>query len=89
MRGGIARGYGPGMADETTAQRVGGNVRAELARNRVTQHELGGAIGMGQPALSLRLSGQREFRASELDRIAQYLRVPVSTLIGERGGDAS
>ena len=51
---------------------IAAEVRAELARQRKTQREAAAALDMTQPALQLRLSGQRAFRAEELAVLAAW-----------------
>lgn len=62
---------------------VAENVRAELARRRLTQEQAGAAIGLTQKAMSRRLTGEVEFSASELQKLAGLLEVPAGTLLGE------
>lgn len=69
------------MPNETYATRVAASVRAEMARRDVTQARLAEALGMTQPAISRRVSGQLPFDVDELHRIARFLDIPVSALI--------
>lgn len=59
------------------------NVRAELARRRLTQEQVGVEIGLTQKAMSRRLTGEVEFSGSELQKLAEFLGTPVATLYGE------
>lgn len=63
--------------------KIAANVRAEIARKGLTKNEAGTAIGLTQPAMSRRLRGEVEFSASELDRLAVLLGLPVAVLFGE------
>ena len=47
------------------------NVRAEMARHRITQTELAQALELSQSAVSRRLKGESEWTASEVMRLAQ------------------
>lgn len=67
----------------TASQRVAANVRAELGRHRRSQADLGQALGRSQPYVSRRLNGQVAFGVDEVERIADWLRVPVGSLLGE------
>lgn len=58
-------------------QHIAAEVRAELARQRRTQREVATCLGMVQPVMQLRLSGQRSFKAEELVQLAELLGVPV------------
>jgi transcriptional regulator with XRE-family HTH domain len=59
------------------------NIRAEMARRSVLQADLAQAIGMSQPALSRRLSGQADWNLLELFAAAQHLGVRVADLLPE------
>ncbi|MCT2282590.1 helix-turn-helix domain-containing protein [Micromonospora chalcea] len=55
--------------------KIAAEIRAEMARKRMTQRDLADKLGIAQPAVQLRLSGQRPFRAEELVVIAAALGV--------------
>lgn len=67
--------------DDHTAQRVGANVRAELARRKTSQAAIAVVLGMSQAAVSRRLNGTVPFGVDELSRVAATLDVPLSRLI--------
>lgn len=48
-----------------------------MARQFKTQRDLGELLGVDQGSASLRLQGERSFRAEELVRVAHWLDVPV------------
>ena len=60
---------------------IAAEVRAEMARQNRTQRDLAERLGITQPSVQLRLSGQRPFRAEELPVIADWLGVPASQLL--------
>ena len=66
---------------EAFSRRVAAEVRAELARQRVSQEALCARIGMSQSTLSRRITGEHPFDTSELAEIAEVLGVPVSRFI--------
>ncbi len=66
------------------SQSVAAEVRAEMARQSKTQADLGRVLGVVQPAISLRLRGKRPFKLDELERLADYFDVPLSSLIRGR-----
>ena len=68
---------------KTHAERVAASVRAEVARRKVTQQQLADLLGIHQMSVSRRLNGHTEFTASEIALVADFLGVPVATLIGE------
>lgn len=65
----------------TTAAIVGANIRAELARKRISQRQLADLLGMSGTGVSKRLSGITPIDVDELQQIAQFLDVPVSMLM--------
>jgi transcriptional regulator with XRE-family HTH domain len=67
------------MSQPTIADRV----RSALVLHRVTQQQAGAELGMNQRAVSRRLNGEVEFSATELQKLAGLLGVPVSFFYGE------
>ena len=73
------------MSNELTLTRtaqVAANIRAELARQRVSQRSLAVGLGMSPAALSNRLSGATPIDVNELGAIADALGVSASALLG-------
>lgn len=68
------------MAQTPTAL-TGTNVRAEMARRGVSQTALAVALGVTQPQVSARLRGVVPFNINELHVVAEFLNVPISTLL--------
>jgi transcriptional regulator with XRE-family HTH domain len=66
---------------QNLAEYVAGEVRAEMARQRVSQRQLAAQLGLSQVQIQRRLAGRIEFRPSELDRAAELLGVPVTQLL--------
>jgi len=60
---------------------VGANVRAEMARRRVSQMALGAHLGLSQTTISKRLAGVTPFDINELAAIAELLHVNVVDLL--------
>ena len=60
-----------------------------MARRGITQIPLARHVPMSQQALSRRLSGNVSFTVHELERIADYLGVPLATLIERTDSVAS
>lgn len=70
------------MTDDGAARRtVGANVRAEMARHRITQDQLATALGISQPQVSKRLLGEIAFDVDELEIASRLLGVPASTFL--------
>lgn len=71
------------MKHTTTAQRIGANVRAEMARRGVSQTALADQLGITQTGVSTRLRGKVAFNVDELAAVAAVLEVPVTVLLAE------
>lgn len=67
----------------TLAAQVGANVRAEMARRRISQRALGEHLSLCQSSVSMRLRGSRPFDVQELESVALFLGVPVSALLAD------
>lgn len=67
---------------ESLSTQVAANVRAEMARQRKRQADLGEVLGLTQGAVSKRMSGTVALDVDELGKIADFLGVPATTLIG-------
>jgi transcriptional regulator with XRE-family HTH domain len=59
------------------AERVVGEIRAEMARQDVTQAEVAQKLGVTQQTLSKRFAGLKPFDLLEVERLADILGVPV------------
>lgn len=62
------------------------NVRAELARHRVTQGNIAKHLGLTRSSMSRRMRGETAFKDRELKRIAGYLGISVSELFNNNDG---
>lgn len=60
---------------------VAANVRAEMARRRVTQRDIGDALGIAHSAVSHRLTGRTPLDVNEIATIAGLLGVDVAHLV--------
>jgi transcriptional regulator with XRE-family HTH domain len=72
-------------AERTPSVIVGDNIRAEMARQRVTQQELGRQLGLTGASVSRRLTGLTPFTIDEISRIAGLLKVTVEDLVNDTG----
>lgn len=57
------------------------NVRAALARRRMTQGVAAEHLGISRDALSKRMNGKTPFDVAELERLSEVLDVPYSQLV--------
>ncbi|MBM4517522.1 helix-turn-helix domain-containing protein [Rhodococcus hoagii] len=69
------------MATKSHAERVAANVRAEMARHRVTQSTLAKKLHCSQQALSRRINGRYPFDVNELGVIADVLGIGFEDLV--------
>lgn len=69
--------------------RLNATIRAEMARQRITQTELAVALSIPQTQVSARLRGAVEWRVTELLGVAELLGVPASTLLADTEKAAS
>jgi transcriptional regulator with XRE-family HTH domain len=60
---------------------VGRAIRAELARRDLSQSSLAANLGHTQPWVSRRITGDRDWTVTELQRVADYIGVPLSTFL--------
>lgn len=64
-----------------TNQRINDNIRAELARKRMTQQQVASVLELSQASVSDRLVGRTAWKVNELTRLAEALDVPVASLL--------
>jgi len=74
---------------QNLAEYVAAEVRAEMARQRVSQRQLAAQLGLSQVQIQRRLAGRIEFRPSELDGAAELLGVPVTRFLPAPTGTAA
>ncbi len=67
-------------------ERVAAEIRAELARRRLSGRKVARQLGWTEPYLSRRLTGSVPFNVSDLIALAELLEVPVNTFFEFRGG---
>lgn len=65
------------------SEKISSEVRAELARRRLSQAEVATAMGRSQAYLSRRLSGDTAFDADDLEQLADILDVPVTAFFAD------
>lgn len=66
---------------------IAGNIRAEIARAKVTQGEVATALGQNQQWVSRRMTGSIPWSADDLVAIADLLGVHPAVLLGGREPD--
>lgn len=62
---------------------VAANVRAELARRRITQSEVAERLGVSRQNIAQRLNGSVDFRVGELLAIADLLGIPAANFLSD------
>ncbi len=65
------------QADPEIRQYVAAEVRAQLARKRISVRKAARLLGWGQTVLYRRVTGEIAFEASELAQVARLLEVPI------------
>jgi transcriptional regulator with XRE-family HTH domain len=69
------------VPDDSVRLAIAAEVRAELARQQLTQRDVAKMLGMLQPSVQKRLAGDVPFRAEELVMLAAALGVPVDRFL--------
>lgn len=67
---------------------VAANVRAEMARRGTTQLQIAALLDTSRESVRRRLHGTVTFRIDELQKIAQYLDIPLLELIDDEKASA-
>ena len=67
--------------NENLTVTVATEVRAEMARQRVTQQQIADVLGISQPQVSMRLRAEIPFGVDELGMVADALGVPVTNFL--------
>lgn len=68
------------MADSLQSY-VAAEIRAEMARRRVSQVDLASALGRSNAWVSVRLSGKQAIDLNDLEQMADALDVPADRLL--------
>ena len=66
------------------AATVAAEIRAEMGRQQKSQEDLADVLGIARSVISLRLNGHRSFKLAEIEQLADYFGVPITSLIRER-----
>jgi len=74
------------MPNQQLASSVVAEIRAEMARQRISQRTLAAKLGWSQPGLSRRLNADPAPRIDEIERIALALGVPVARFLATGNG---
>jgi transcriptional regulator with XRE-family HTH domain len=69
--------------NDTLNSRTAANIRAELARRRITQEEFAERLGMGRTSVTAMLLGQTAITLPKLERIAELLEMEPSKLLND------
>lgn len=67
---------------------VAANVRAEMARRGTTQLQIAALLDTSRESVRRRLHGTVTFRIDELQKIAQYLDIPLLDLVDDEKASA-
>lgn len=69
--------------NQSVGQRTAANVRAELARRKISGRELAHGLKWSTPTTWRRLNGTHPFDIDELAAVARFLDVPISRLVDD------
>jgi transcriptional regulator with XRE-family HTH domain len=72
----------PTLTSHTAAE-----IRAEMARQRITQVQVAAALGMSQPVVSRMLRGDRPLTLDFIQDVAAVLDVPIGQLLNHLDDD--
>ena len=76
------------MKNMNASNAVAMNIRAELARRRVSQHKLAQHLGKSQTWVHRRLSGNVSLSINDIMLIADFLGLPITELLGAKDSAA-
>jgi predicted XRE-type DNA-binding protein len=78
-------------ASSHTSDTIISELRALMARRRVTQAQLAEVLGCAPQSITRRMKGEKSFTIDELDQIAAYLDVPITAFFtsSDPGGDVT
>lgn len=62
---------------------VAGNLRAEMARQRLTSNDLASFLSISQSSASRRINGDTAIPTKEIAPICEFLGIDVTRLLGE------
>jgi len=69
------------MANDQQRDLIAANVRAEVARQGRRHNDAAAVLGIHKANLSRRMRGEVAFRADELALLADWLGVPIASLV--------
>ena len=72
--------YSGRVRNDDTDRVIGATVHALMWRQRVTQRDIAGHLGIQQSAMSRKLRGTRPWLAAEVVAVAEVLGVPLAEL---------
>lgn len=76
-------------APESLVQRVALEVRVLLTRRQLRGADLAAALDVSPASISSKLNGRTPFSLEEVERIAEWLNVPLTDLLGAEQEPAS
>ena len=74
--------------EQTLQARVAANLRAEMAARNLGSGQLASVLDTGKRAALRRMKGEQGISMTELDRLADWLHVPVTALMARREYEA-
>lgn len=71
---------------DSLRQRIADNLSAEIKRNRWSGRKMAAALGLSQPYIARRASGETELSASDIIIFAEFLQIAPEVLLAEKRG---
>lgn len=72
------------MSSASLPRAVAGEVRAEMARQQISQQRVADVLKVSRQAFNRRITGDIPFDVAELEKIAEFLGVPVTNFMPSR-----
>lgn len=79
----------PMIETPTLSEIVAANIRAEAARRRLSQVQLGELIGMSQGAINKRWTGKRQWQLEDIEAVAALFGIEVRELVTAHDDEVS
>lgn len=64
-------------------------IRGLAAERHYTQDTIGNALGITRPAVRRRFNGTTDFSASEMQKLADLFKLPISSLYGDTAAETA
>ena len=66
---------------QTQYRQINDFIRGEMRRKKISQMKLADYLGVGQPALSLRINGESEWTFRDILKVMEFLNVDITEVL--------